>query len=248
MIELPFIFLGGLLGSAHCVGMCGGFALTIGLGAPGFASNLARQLAYTLGRVLTYSFFGVVAGYAGLWLSHKAGTLVNVQAVLSMLAGGRASLSGSAGPRPGALEAWLRAGGGVSCLAGGFVGPFLRARGSLNALDRGNAHGVPSLRACLRFPGHGQQYGQRRAWALDHGGFRGRHRADHDPDRRGGLVDLAGGTSATAANRGHLRYDRRTDLAGSRGHVSSVFRGRPASFLSVLRAHGGVKPLRLFSP
>ncbi len=30
MIELPLVFLGGLLGSAHCVGMCGGFAVSIG--------------------------------------------------------------------------------------------------------------------------------------------------------------------------------------------------------------------------
>ena len=137
MIELPFIFLGGLLGSAHCVGMCGGFALTIGLGAPGFASNLARQLAYTLGRVLTYSFFGVVAGYAGLWLSHKAGALVNVQAVLSMLAGGVLLFQGllAQGLVPWRLGS--AQGGGVSCLAGGFVGPFLRARGSLNALIAG---------------------------------------------------------------------------------------------------------------
>ena len=28
--ELLLIFVGGLLGSAHCVGMCGGFALSIG--------------------------------------------------------------------------------------------------------------------------------------------------------------------------------------------------------------------------
>ena len=33
MIELPLVFLGGLLGSAHCVGMCGGFAVSIGLGS-----------------------------------------------------------------------------------------------------------------------------------------------------------------------------------------------------------------------
>jgi sulfite exporter TauE/SafE len=138
MIELPFIFLGGLLGSAHCVGMCGGFALTIGLGAPSFASNLARQVAYTLGRVLTYSFFGVVAGYAGLWLSRKAGTLVNVQAVLSMLAGGLLLFQGllALGLFPWRLGSAV-GGGGVSCLAGGFVGPFLRARGSLNALIAG---------------------------------------------------------------------------------------------------------------
>jgi sulfite exporter TauE/SafE len=117
--------------------MCGGFALTIGLGAPSFVSNLARQLAYTLGRVLTYSFFGVVAGYAGLWLIHKAGTLVNVQAVLSMLAGGLLLFQGL---QAQGLVPWRLGsaqGGGVSCLAGGFVGPFLRARGSLNALIAG---------------------------------------------------------------------------------------------------------------
>src|SRR5271165_7145734 len=87
-LQLPLVFLGGLLGSAHCVGMCGGFALSIGMGAPSLGSNLQRQLTYTLGRVLTYAFLGVVAGYAGFWLSRKTGTLVNVQAGLSMVAGG----------------------------------------------------------------------------------------------------------------------------------------------------------------
>ena len=28
MNELPLVFLAGVLGSAHCVGMCGGFALS----------------------------------------------------------------------------------------------------------------------------------------------------------------------------------------------------------------------------
>ena len=69
MIELPLVFLGGLLGSAHCVGMCGGFAVSIGIGSRGLASNLRRQLVYTAGRIFTYSFFGIVAGYAGLWIA-----------------------------------------------------------------------------------------------------------------------------------------------------------------------------------
>ena len=86
-LQLPLVFLGGLLGSAHCVGMCGGFALSIGIGARSVGANLHRQLLYTLGRVLTYAFLGVVAGYAGFWLSRKAGTLVNVQAGLSIVAG-----------------------------------------------------------------------------------------------------------------------------------------------------------------
>ena len=138
MIELPLIFLGGLLGSAHCVGMCGGFALTIGVGASGLRSNLGRQLVYTLGRVLTYAFFGVAAGYAGLWLAHKAGTLVNVQAGLSILAGGLLMFQGcrALGIIPRRLFA-ATGGGGTSCLAGTFVGPFMTAPGWSNVLLAG---------------------------------------------------------------------------------------------------------------
>lgn len=139
MIELPLVFLGGLLGSAHCVGMCGGFALTIGVGARGVRSNLARQLTYTLGRILTYSFCGVAAGYAGLWLARKAGTLVNVQAGLAILAGGFLVYQGlsALGLLPKAMGGARGAGGGASCLAGTFVGPFLTAPGWTNVLLSG---------------------------------------------------------------------------------------------------------------
>ena len=58
MIELPLVLMSGLLGSAHCLGMCGGFALAIGGGATNVRSNLARQLVYTAGRVFTYMVFG----------------------------------------------------------------------------------------------------------------------------------------------------------------------------------------------
>jgi sulfite exporter TauE/SafE len=138
MIELPLVFLGGLLGSAHCVGMCGGFALTIGLGARGLASNLGRQLTYTLGRILTYSFFGVAAGYAGFWLSRQAGLLVNVQAGLSIAAGGLLAVQGllALGLLPRGLLPVTK-GGYTPCLAGTFVGPFLTAGGWWNVLLAG---------------------------------------------------------------------------------------------------------------
>jgi sulfite exporter TauE/SafE len=138
MIELPLIFLGGLLGSAHCVGMCGGFALTIGVGARGLGSNLLRQLTYTLGRILTYGFLGVAAGYAGLWLTLRAGTLINVQAGLSMLAGGLLLLQGlmALGLLPRRLVPVIGA-GGTPCLAGSFVGPFMTAPGWSNILFAG---------------------------------------------------------------------------------------------------------------
>ena len=129
-LQLPLVFLGGLLGSAHCVGMCGGFALSIGMGARGLGSNLQRQLLYTLGRVLTYAFFGVVAGYAGFWLSRKAGALVNVQAGLSIVAGGLLVFQGllALGIVPRRLFPTI-SGGARPCLAGSFVGPFLAAPG-----------------------------------------------------------------------------------------------------------------------
>ena len=136
--ELPLVFLAGVLGSAHCVGMCGGFALSIGMGASSLLSNLKRQLVYTLGRVLTYAFLGVAAGYAGFWLSRTAGTLVNVQAGLSILAGGLLAVQGllALGILPRGLLPTVK-GSGTPCLAGTFVAPFLTAPGLTNVLLAG---------------------------------------------------------------------------------------------------------------
>ncbi len=138
MIELPLVFLGGLLGSAHCVGMCGGFALSIGLGARGIAANLGRQLIYTVGRIFTYSFFGVVAGYTGFWLAGRVSLWINAQAILSLVAGvllfGQGLLALGIVPRrfwPGS------SGGGAPCLAGTFVGPFLTSPRLVNVLLAG---------------------------------------------------------------------------------------------------------------
>jgi sulfite exporter TauE/SafE len=138
MTELTLVFLGGLLGSSHCVGMCGGFALAIGVGPHDLASNVLRQLTYTLGRIATYSFLGVVAGFGGFWLSRRAGALINVQAGLSILAGGLLVFQGllSLGLFPRRVH--RAAGfGGTPCLAGTFVGPFLTARGWSNVLLAG---------------------------------------------------------------------------------------------------------------
>jgi uncharacterized protein len=140
MIELPLVFLGGLLGSAHCVGMCGGFALLVGSGARGFGGNLTRQAVYSLGRIFTYSVFGATVGYAGLRLSVEAATLVNVQALLAIVAGILLVTQGliSAGVLRRAMAFSLipAAGGaavvgpihssGPACLAGGMLGSFLR--------------------------------------------------------------------------------------------------------------------------
>jgi sulfite exporter TauE/SafE len=137
MIELPMVFLGGLLGSAHCVGMCGGFALGIGLGAPSLAANVGRQVVYTAGRVFTYSFLGVAAGYAGSRITAGVGAWVNAQAALCLVAGlvlvGQGMLGLSLIPR----RFRAKSVGGAACLAGTFIGPFLRSPRTSDALLAG---------------------------------------------------------------------------------------------------------------
>lgn len=80
-------FLLGLLGSAHCIGMCGGFAAAIGATRQPLWPALARQLVYSAGRVFTYAFLGAVGGFIGIYLSQYGTTLVSAQRVFSMLAG-----------------------------------------------------------------------------------------------------------------------------------------------------------------
>ncbi len=58
-------FLVGLLGGVHCVGMCGGIAMS--LSGAGSASLPAWQLhaGYNLGRIASYSLAGAIAGAVG---------------------------------------------------------------------------------------------------------------------------------------------------------------------------------------
>ncbi len=86
-VELPLIFLGGLLGSSHCVGMCGGFVVALGGSAENARANLARQTVFSLGRVMTYTTFGAFAGVAGLWVTHRFSAMTWLQAALGILAG-----------------------------------------------------------------------------------------------------------------------------------------------------------------
>lgn len=57
------VFVSGLVGSLHCVGMCGGFPLALATHAP--ADNLPRQLLYNLGRLNTLAAIGAFSGAAG---------------------------------------------------------------------------------------------------------------------------------------------------------------------------------------
>src|SRR5262249_41664652 len=104
------IFVGGLLGSAHCVGLGGGFVLPLCTPRTSLAVSLSRQLAYGLGRIFTYAAGGAAAGFGGWRLSVQARSLVNIQATLALAAGVLLVSLGLV--ELGVLPRWRRAGGG----------------------------------------------------------------------------------------------------------------------------------------
>lgn len=59
-------FVLGLLGSAHCMGMCGGIAATIGLRQ--HQKRIDHLLGYNFGRVISYSIAGALVGSLGFLL------------------------------------------------------------------------------------------------------------------------------------------------------------------------------------
>lgn len=56
------LFLVGLLGGTHCVGMCGGIVGALSLGAP---ARWSMHLAYNTGRIISYGIAGAIAGVLG---------------------------------------------------------------------------------------------------------------------------------------------------------------------------------------
>jgi sulfite exporter TauE/SafE len=91
LLLFPGLFLAGLAGSMHCIGMCGGFACAIGGDARGGVAALQRQLIYNLGRVTTYCFLGAVVGHIGFLLVALCGD----DSVVSLVQRGLALLSGA---------------------------------------------------------------------------------------------------------------------------------------------------------
>ena len=81
------VFAASLVGSLHCVGMCGPFvAFYSGADSSAGARRLLSHAAYSGGRLLIYTAFGLAAGAVGAALD-VAGSLAGVQRVAAILAG-----------------------------------------------------------------------------------------------------------------------------------------------------------------
>lgn len=68
--SLPLIgaaFVTGLLGSAHCFGMCGGLSglFAVNASAASLQRDIPMAIAYNLGRILSYAFLGILVAAVG---------------------------------------------------------------------------------------------------------------------------------------------------------------------------------------
>lgn len=91
----------GAAGSLHCVGMCGPLSLALpAYHLSGFKKFMALFL-YQLGRIITYSIFGIVLGYAGRriyltgyqqWFSVVTGSIFLIAALFYFVGQKRSSL------------------------------------------------------------------------------------------------------------------------------------------------------------
>jgi uncharacterized protein len=83
MLQLLLVaFTIGIVGSFHCVGMCGPLALALPLRNDSFVSRFSGALIYNAGRIVTYSFFGALFGLIG-----ESFSLFGIQQWLSVIAG-----------------------------------------------------------------------------------------------------------------------------------------------------------------
>ncbi len=75
-------FMTGLVGSFHCLGMCGPIALALPVGKLSMTQAFISRLLYNLGRILMYSVLGATFGYFG-----KTMFVAGFQQQLSILIG-----------------------------------------------------------------------------------------------------------------------------------------------------------------
>jgi len=82
-------FLIGLIGSLHCIGMCGPIAIALPLGNKSWMHRVAGGITYNLGRIITYALLGAIFGLLGqgiemAGLQRWASIVIGIAMVLSV--------------------------------------------------------------------------------------------------------------------------------------------------------------------
>ena len=127
-IDFSSMFLLGLLGTGHCIGMCGPLVFAL----PGQTGRFGAHLAYHAGRLGTYTLIGAFMGAMGHMLRFLAGRMAYdplagvaaVQIFFGLLAGGLLMMLGLARLSLIREPAWM-SGADLSRLP--FIGRTMRA-------------------------------------------------------------------------------------------------------------------------
>ena len=77
-------FLLGLVSSLHCIGMCGPIALMLPIDRSSNSKKITQVILYNFGRIITYTFLGVIFGIFGKGL-FIAGAQQNLSILLGVL-------------------------------------------------------------------------------------------------------------------------------------------------------------------
>lgn len=80
----------GLIGSLHCIGMCGPIAITLPLGRKNWTYKIFGSLSYNIGRTLTYGILGGIFGLLGqgiqmAGLQQWASIIIGILMILSVV-------------------------------------------------------------------------------------------------------------------------------------------------------------------
>ena len=86
-----FALMTGLIGSLHCIGMCGPIAIALPLGNKGLLNRIIGGLTYNIGRIITYGILGAIFGLLGqgiemAGLQQWASILLGIALILSVVA------------------------------------------------------------------------------------------------------------------------------------------------------------------
>ncbi len=132
---LGAVVLASLLGSVHCMAMCGGFATAV-VGDSGWRATAA----YQLGRLLSYLGLGAAAAVLGASLDGAAMSLVGLQGIASVV-------TGSVLIAMGVHALWPRRAGGDALVSlGARAGrPGILRRLSLAGLRHGGPAGAAAI-------------------------------------------------------------------------------------------------------
>ncbi len=132
-MELWTAFLLGLVGSAHCAGMCGPLAIALPSAGGTAFGQFAGRIAYNTGRVFTYMLMGAVFGLVGRGFA-MAGVQrwVSLTLGIIMLAGLFASSGATFGVPMSRAVGWMK----------GWFGALLRQRSIASLVVIGMLNGL----------------------------------------------------------------------------------------------------------